>query len=187
MATLLLPRSRRSIAWDADAVAAFDRESEDLLILERPVMPEIAQAISSVRVYDFRSHVTSETAIDQTDAALRALNLDCPALAADIVAIVRSFLAQFEISEVSFRLEAVDRASCPKFHCDNVRMRLVTTYHGPSTEYVCAEAPEQVRRAATFALVFLKGHKHPLHVDTVHHRSPAVPSGKKRVCLVLDY
>ena len=36
-------------------------------------------------------------------------------------------------------------------------------------------------------LVFLKGHGHPNHRDTVHHRSPDVPVGEKRLCVAIDY
>jgi hypothetical protein len=80
----------------------------------------------------------------------------------------------------------VNKTTCPKFHCDNVRVRLVTTYLGPGTEYVGADAPQEVRSAPAFALVFLKGHKHPTHADAVHHRSPALPPGGKRLCVILD-
>jgi len=44
-----------------------------------------------------------------------------------------------------------------------------------------------VRSAPAFALVFLKGHKHPSHADAVHHRSPPVPPGGKRLCVILDF
>ncbi len=117
---------------------------------------------------------------------MAALRLDCPALADDIAGLARSFLAQFGATEGSLRVELVDKTSCPKFHCDNVRVRLVTTYHGAGTEYVRADAPDDVRPTPTFALVFLKGHKHPNHADAVHHRSPPVPPGGRRLCAILD-
>ena len=102
------------------------------------------------------------------------------------IALSRDFLAQFGVEEASLRVEVVDKQACPKFHCDNVRVRLVTTYHGPATEYVRADEPDLVRSAPLFALVFLKGHQHPNHADAVHHRSPGVPPGEKRLCVILD-
>jgi hypothetical protein len=73
---------------------------------------------------------------------MEALHLDCPALAADVAAVVRSFLAQFGAARASLRVEVVTTNTCPKFHCDNIRVRVVTTYHGPGTEYVFAATSE---------------------------------------------
>lgn len=91
-------------AWEGAAVAAFDFGREDVLVVRRPPVPGVTDAV----------------------------------------------------------------ASCP-------------------TRYVHADAPEIVRAAPAFALVFLEGHKHPYHSDSVHHRSPAVPPGEMRLCLILDF
>jgi hypothetical protein len=80
----------------------------------------------------------------------------------------------------------VKTQSCPKFHCDNVHVRLVTTYFGPATEYQFA-GEDAIQVAPLYSLVFLKGHKHPTHGDAVYHRSPEVPAGGKRLCVVIDY
>jgi hypothetical protein len=95
-------------------------------------------------------------------------------------------MAEFNRPSVNLRIEIVDTQSCPKFHCDNVYVRLVTTYVGPGTEYQFA-GEEAIHVAGPGSLVFLKGHKHPTHRDSVHHRSPAVPSGSKRLCVVVDF
>lgn len=186
MTTSTLAGPRQVTAWDREAVAAFDLGREDILIVERPPLPGIAGAVASARVHDFRSIVTSGNVHALAAESLAALNIDCPPLAEDIAALARNFLAQFGASEGSLRVEVVDRTSCPKFHCDSVRVRLVTAYHGAGTEYVRADAPDDVRSSPTFALVFLKGHKHAAHADSVHHRSPAVPAGGKRLCVFLD-
>lgn len=107
-------------------------------------------------------------------------------LANDVTSLVHSFLAEFERRSVSLRVEIVDTQSCPKFHCDNVHVRLVMTYVGPSTEYQYV-GESDVRVSGLGSLVFLKGHKHPTHRDSVHHRSPAVPPGTKRLCVVIDF
>jgi hypothetical protein len=117
---------------------------------------------------------------------MEALHLDCPALAADVAAVAHSFLVQFGAARASLRVEVVTTNTCPKFHCDNVRVRVVTTYHGPGTEYVFAATPDDIHQGPTGALMFLKGHKHPTHADAVLHRSPMVPPGVKRLCVVLD-
>jgi len=174
------------VAWDRDAVAAFDRGGEDILIVDRRPLPGIAKVVASARVLDWRSAVTSEDAESRAAEALDALRIDCPVLAADIAVVARSFLAQFDATEASLRVEVVNTNTCPKFHCDNIRVRVVTTYHGPGTEYVFVASPDDTRRGPTGALMFLKGHKHATHADAVLHRSPMVPSGEKRLCVVLD-
>jgi len=174
------------MTWPSVSVTAFDHWANDMLIVKRPPIRDVTGAITAARVHDWRSVVTAGDADTRVAEALAELNLDCPPLAVDIAFIVRSFLAQFGTDEASLRVEVVNKASCPKFHCDNVRIRLVTTYHGPATEFVYTDGPEDIRRTPTGALVFLKGHKHPNHADTIHHRSPAVPPGEKRLCVVLD-
>lgn len=173
-------------AWDRETVEAFDRGGEDVLIVERPPLPGVAQAVALARVHDSKAKVRADDATALAAAALAALGIDSPLLAGDVAALAAGFLAQFRVGAASMRVEVTDRTPCPKFHCDNLRMRLVTTYHGPTTEYVRTDAPEDVRAAPLFALVFLKGHKHPNHADRIHHRSPALPPGGRRLCVILD-
>jgi len=172
--------------WPQPTISLFDQWNEDILVVARPPIPDVAVAMVAARVHDWRAVVCGADVETHVSEAMADLNLKCPSVAADIVAVTRSFLVQFGEAEASLRIEVVDRASCPKFHCDNVRIRFVTTYHGPGTEYVHANNPSDIRQATTGAMVFLKGHKHPKHKDTVHHRSPAVTVGQKRLCVVLD-
>lgn len=173
-------------AWDRDVVAAFDASHDDILVIERPTLSEVAAAMKSARVHDWRAVVTMADADTRAAEAIKTLSLDCPLLAADIAAVARSFLAQFDASEASLRVEVVTTNTCPKFHCDNIRVRVVTTYHGPGTEYVLAATPDDIHRGPTGALIFLKGHKHPTHSDALLHRSPMVPAGVKRLCVILN-
>lgn len=185
MTTSSLEQSRVA-AWDRAAVTSFDEGRDDIHIIERHPPPEVAVAMRAARIHDWRAVVTAANADVCVAEAMETLHLDCPPLAADIAAVARSFLAQFDATEASLRVEVVATASCPKFHCDNIHARVVTTYHGPGTEYVFVAKPAHVRQAPTGALMFLKGHKHPTHADAVLHRSPMVPAGEKRLCVVLD-
>lgn len=180
------PEAVRVTAWDLAAVASFDAGRDDIHVIERRTLPQVAAAVSAARVHEWRADVTAADADARAAAALEALHLDCPVLAADIAAVARSFLAQFGAARASLRVEVVTTNTCPKFHCDNIRVRVVTTYHGPGTEYVFRATPDDIRRGPTGALMFLKGHQHPTHSDAVLHRSPMVPPGEKRLCVVLD-
>jgi len=178
-------RAGRVTAWPRLTVAAFDRGAEDVLVLDRPPLPEVAAAMVAARVRGWRAGVATADIPARVAEALADLAHDCPPLAADITGLARSFLAQFGVASAELRVEVVDEASCPKFHCDSTRVRLLCTYHGAGTEYVCADAPDAVRAAPTFGLIFLKGHRHPTHADRVLHRSPPLPAGTKRLCVVL--
>lgn len=173
-------------AWDEAVIAAFDRGGEDALMVERPALPEVEATLPRADVREWRADVTAADAEARIATALSELNIDCAPLAADIAAVARSFLTQFDVARASLRVEVVTTSTCPKFHCDNIRIRVVTTYHGPGTEYLFVAAPDEVHAAPTGALLFLKGHRHPTHADAVLHRSPVVPPGEKRLCVVLD-
>lgn len=173
-------------AWDWEVVAAFEGSRDDILVIERLPLPDVSRAMRGALIHDWRAIVTADKVDTRIAKALAELRLNCTALAKDMATVTRSFLAQFGASHASLRVEVVATASCPKFHCDNIRARVVTTYHGPGTEYVFAATPDEVHRGPTGALIFLKGHQHPTHTDTVLHRSPAVPAGEKRLCVVLD-
>ena len=54
----------------------------------------------------------------------------------DISNIVNMFCNLFELKKVWLRLDAIDQPMCPRFHADNVKCRLVTTYIGPATQWL---------------------------------------------------
>lgn len=177
----------KTLAWDLDLVGNFDCGREDILVLKRLPVPGIEEALKSARMHDFRSKITIASSPAIARESLAALNIKCAQLAFDIAFLADTFLVQFGIKEACLRVEVVHKATCPKFHCDNVRVRLVANYLGPATEYVNKDAPDAICSAPPFSLVFLKGRKHPNHADSVHHRSPEVPLGSKRMCVVLDF
>lgn len=172
--------------WDTAGLADFERNGEDIFIMDRPGLPGMAQAAAGARLHGFKTVVTEAGAEAWTRTALAGLRIDSEPLMEDIATSAISFLKQFDVSEASLRIEVVAKQSCPQFHCDNVRIRMVTTYFGPTTEYVRAEAPTSIRTAPLFALVFLKGFKHPGHGKSILHRSPPMPPGATRLCAILD-
>ncbi len=174
------------ITWDAEAVAAFATGNEDILVLPRRPLDHLGPAIRAGRVHDTWSIVRREAVAREVRLGLGELEVASPELAADLLGLVTAFLDQFDLQQARLRLEITQSQSCPKFHCDNVNIRLVTTYLGPTTEYQYA-GDNAIYAAPLYGLVFLKGHKHSTHRDTVHHRSPDVPDGEKRLCVAIDY
>lgn len=174
------------IVWDSMQVAAFADGNADILVLERPPLDEIREAVLSGAVKECRFSFDRESAESAISTGLRKVQINSPALATDILALAWSFLEQFALKTANIRIELVKSQSCPKFHCDNVHIRLVTTYLGPTTEYQIT-GDRNIYATPLYGLTFLKGHQSATHRDTVHHRSPEVPEGEKRLCVVIDY
>lgn len=117
---------------------------------------------------------------------LRAMGLNHATLAEQMVRSVQLFASLFEQNQVDLRLEVTDRQTCPKFHCDNVYVRMLVTYTGPTTEFIQRRQPDVIHHAPLHSLVFLKGHKHPTHQDRILHRSPEFFAGQKRLCMIIN-
>ena len=171
--------------WDNRTVSDFSKGDLDILILERPLLDDLSAAVEAGRVHEFLAPVCRDKVGFEVRGGLAELRIKSRYLASDLIDLVTAFLDQFDLQQARLRIEITRTQSCPKFHSDNVHMRLVTTYLGPTTEYQYAGTNE-IHTAPLGGLVFLKGHCHPNHRDTVHHRSPEVPVGEKRLCVAID-
>ncbi len=171
--------------WDAPVVERFLAGTEDILVLDREPLEHLSGAIRAGRVHEYQAEVTAETARHRVAAGLRELAIDSEPFLSDVSGLVIAFLSHFVQTRAGLRIELVQTQSCPKFHCDNVSVRLITTYHGPTTEYRYVN-DETVHVAPRYGLVFLKGYKHPTHQGSVLHRSPKVPNREKRLFVVLN-
>ncbi|MEM8679255.1 MAG: DUF1826 domain-containing protein [Planctomycetota bacterium] len=174
-------------AWDTEVVTEFaTTANDDILVLARDPRVSLGPAVEAARVHEYLVPVDRDNVAFEVRAGLGELRINSFELANDLIDLVNSFLDQFGLQQARLRVEVTRSQSCPKFHCDNVHVRLVTTYVGPTTEYQYAgESATHV--APLFGLVFLKGHRHPNHQDRVHHRSPEVPLGEKRLCVAIDF
>ena len=173
-------------AWDRDVLAEFATGHDDVLVVERPVLDNIAQTVEKGLLHDYLAVVTRANVEQEARTALRELELNSLELETDINRLLNSFLDQFDLQSVNFRIEIVESRSCPKFHCDNVNVRMVTTYFGAATEYKYNHE-EIIRSASTGGLVFMKGHQYPTHQNNAVHRSPDVQDGERRLCVVIDF
>jgi hypothetical protein len=115
----------------------------------------------------------------------------------DVVKISTLFADIAETNLVDIGLNMVVHDSCWKFHRDHVRYRALTTYFGPSTEYV---SQEDANRAVTeqksyggvihhiprHAVTIFKGAKDALGKGVVHRSPPINTTGQKRLVLTLN-
>jgi hypothetical protein len=101
--------------------------------------------------------------------------------------------------ELGLRLETVDRDVCSAWHVDRVALRLISTYSGPATEWLAHDdvwskpgtplviSPEAtVQRLQPFDVGVFKGAAWDQPHQPVVHRSPRVPSGRRRLLITID-
>lgn len=110
------------------------------------------------------------------------------------------FMAQLTGAPVlRVRLEVVDDDHCRKFHVDDVRLRLVTTYRGPGTEWVAprmavklaiGEDPslDAIRQLGRGHIAVMRGRKGATtEAPGILHRSPPIAgTGIVRLFLAID-
>ncbi|RUR26708.1 DUF1826 domain-containing protein [Vreelandella andesensis] len=128
------------------------------------------------------------------------------ALVEDVSTIAEAIAFLFDTDTVGIRLRLLTAAMCPRFHCDNLPVRLVTTYVGPGSEWLPESAinraglgaptpdrpeiindPTAIQRMRAGDIALIKGsgwvgcEEHGLV-----HRSPSLHDGQKRLLLTID-
>lgn len=118
-------------------------------------------------------------------------------LAADIVEIATLFVDIAETDLVDIGLGVIQHDSCWKFHRDHVRLRLLTTYFGPGTQYVSGtDADRALREQKAFdgeiheiprlTVAMFKGAKDASGKGIVHRSPPIAGTGQTRLVLTLN-
>ncbi|MFT4927561.1 MAG: hypothetical protein ACI8WB_003672 [Phenylobacterium sp.] len=116
----------------------------------------------------------------------------------------------FDCQDVGLRLAPMSSAMCPRFHIDNIPVRLVCTYLGDGTQWLPDEVvnhsklghganglpdhesglycePTAVQQLKAFDVALLKGSAWDDDVTkAVVHRSCPIENGQTRVLLTLD-
>ena len=118
-------------------------------------------------------------------------------LVADINDLVIAFAEITQSDEVDVRLQLISGDACWKFHRDNVETRLLTTYRGPTTEWVQKEYAEQaIQKQRKFkgpleslgdgdVAIFKGSCKNPT-TGVVHRSPPIAGTGVTRLTLCLN-
>jgi hypothetical protein len=128
-----------------------------------------------------------------------------------ITLIVDMFCTLFDLKETGLRLKLIDKPMCPRFHVDRVPCRLVTTLHGPATQWLQHSAVNRdklgagnngladecsglinpdsiVEQLACGDIALLKGENwFNNHRAGLVHRSPTTAANEMRLLLTLDF
>tara|TARA_R110000850_G_scaffold117015_10_gene233317 strand:- start:243 stop:803 length:561 start_codon:yes stop_codon:yes gene_type:complete len=128
----------------------------------------------------------------------------------DICALADMLTCLLAASAIGLRLCVASQATCPRFHVDRLGCRLITTYHGPATEWLDNQdvnrdklgrgangkadsesglytAAAAVQSMAAGEVALLKGESWPGNEGRgIVHRSPPLPAKQKRLFLTMD-
>lgn len=176
----------RSI-WDREVLRSFEQPGIDLIVLSRPPAIPVLRRLPRAAETQVRARITRNSVRQLVCSGLTSLNLDNREIAEDMIQMTTGFLGRFDAPSAELRIDVVEQRPCPKFHQDNVVLRMLITYLGPGTEYVAAEYPAQIHMAPREAIVLMKGRRHPTNRGMTLHRSPAVSPGERRLCLTVDF
>lgn len=187
-----------------DRFIAESRKDRDLILWRRP-LPQCLTAWLNrmepqdlphlrilVDVADVREALGGELAeVDARHAAMRDL------LIIDIETLAQTFSQIAQSKQVDIRLERIEDNACRLFHRDSVHFRLLTTYRGPSTEWVEPEFAHMalrnsgrfclpIRRLEDYDVAVFKG-SHSARDRGVVHRSPPIEkTGETRLLLCIN-
>lgn len=174
-------------------------------VIERTFDPVVADGLAAL---DFSNAPDLRLVADVDEVAATVRDrlpgvLPAPAwlagwLVHDIDFLARIFRRTVAADRVVVRLETVSDDACRRFHVDNLRFRLITTYRGPGTEWLDPEvpmvpadggAPGVVRRRLSTGHVGVMrgGMAATPSCPALPHRSPPIAGrGISRLVLVID-
>lgn len=142
------PLSSFYLGSERSALRALDARDVSLAIWQRRLPPLVQGAVAgwAAQASPFEAALRVS---DEDLAALQAplaqvTDLDARSwLFEDVRSLVRELAERAGVASVKVSLGPVRTDQCRKFHVDHLRMRLVTTYAGPGTEWIANEHVER--------------------------------------------
>ncbi len=122
------------------------KDDINISILKRTLDNDISNAANSLLKenphLEFSNVVNKDNSYQVLTQELDS-NKNHSILLEDISNLVKMFCNQFGIDSVWLRIDSIDKPMCPRFHVDNVKCRLVTTYSGPGTQWLPNESVDR--------------------------------------------
>lgn len=192
------------ICHSRDRFIAESRKDRDLILWRRP-LPQCLSAWLNRIEPQHLPHLRILVNIENVRDALNSkINQSGPQhmplwalLIDDIDTLTQTFAQIAKCKQVDIRLERIVDNACRLFHRDSVRLRLLTTYRGPSTEWVDPEfAQIAMRNKGRFCLPIKRLDDHEVALFRgslsdpdrgVVHRSPPIENtGETRLLLCIN-
>ncbi len=187
-----------------DGLAAINDPGTELVIWQRSLLPSLGNWLDRLDVATL-PHLRVLVQPGDLRPALEPLLDTCGMTAGDmrdllvddIGWLVSAFAIITGSERVDVRLERVDHDACWKFHRDTVEARLVTTYRGPTTEWVqMAQAGQAIaeqkayqgplERLGVHDVALFKGNCAGPNSGIVHRSPPIAGTGLSRLFLCLN-
>lgn len=195
-----------------ETVESIFDEKTTLVVLQRPLQASIAQYLQSVSAHLHRHEQRQRVTVarDQAHRVFWAFpeGPGLEALKEDYRWLLDLFSTIADSEELGVRLAVTTTRTCPRFHVDQVTLRMICTWQGPATEWlehsdvdrrslgrhgsaaqghdpdVVRDAP--IRQLSQFDVGLMKGEAWPGNAGRgLVHRSPD-PAGEPRVMITLD-
>ena len=194
----------------AEVLSSVYNEEVNLSVWKRSFSAEESLTLRNVLTVENNISVRTITSVDKVNELIKDQGKGLSELSwfcDDITMLVDMYCYLFDVKEVGIRLQRLSHAMCPKFHVDKLPCRLVTTYQGPSTQWLNNEdvtrthqdvkgQPRQQLRFPENAninelsvgdVALLKGDGwYGNEIGGVVHRSPSVEGTHPRLFLSLD-
>lgn len=192
MSVAVLDRSAARIGHSAAVLAAIIVPATQLAVWQRP-RPAVlswADALDACSVDDLDLPIAVDRLAADVPVALATGGYPTDergrAIAAAIVALAQQVAEITGCGSLKIRLEIVEHDACRRFPMDMQTVRLLTTFHGPGTQWIECDASERAHQLAADDVALLKG-RDWMHEPRILHRSPPVSASREtRLLLVID-
>jgi len=195
---------------DVSDVARIFDDGCRVVVLSRDMADEVSDAAKSFVGTGFNLKVAVKSGVASLHGADARLD-KAVALRSDIEEWVELMSELTGAPEIGVRLVEMGHSMCPRFHTDQVTVRLICTYDGPASEYLAESDVDRsrlpshaaadddeadalilreggaIRRAQRGDIVLVKGESWPDREPLgAVHRSPAQARDERRLVLTLD-
>ena len=199
---------------DANTLTRIYEESINIAVFQRTpsdaVISYAKQLIHERPAFRFRTIIEHQSAKESIASLLPDIQ-GKDDFVEDLYLLTDMYACLFDLKEVGIRLEAADKASCPRFHTDKLGCRLISTYLGEGTEWLAnahvdrsklgrgsgglkdsesglLKPEHQIQQVNAGDVVLLKGEGWINNEEHgIVHRSPTVAQGHRRLVVTMDF
>ncbi|ARS52825.1 DUF1826 domain-containing protein [Kushneria konosiri] len=205
--TLETPEPALLMARELATIFDADRE---IAIAARTLTADLAASVDAqcrtARGWSIALEGAPEAALEAELRERLPVPEQAQALVEDVMGLARLMASMLEATELRLRLRLLEDTMCPRFHCDNVAVRLVTSWLGPGSEWLPEHALDRrglgapssdkpaivvdstaIERLDTGDVALIKGSAwHGEGRGGLVHRSPALEPGQRRLMMSID-
>lgn len=199
-------KSNVAYARQAAELDSVRLEPVNLAVWQRPsneaLLPVVHWLAKEPFEMEFKVDVKDVSTVLQNDISTPPeLSTSQAHLIDDIQELAFLFSQYASTNSIRLMVESLHRVPCPKFHQDNVLLRLVCTYTGIGTEWLensnvnphpdcCGGSlvldETRIKNLKPFEVALMKGKRWPGNKVGIFHRSPTLTSDQPRLVVKMD-